>query len=177
MSRPCATSSRCGPRCAGRPTSPATSRSIPGCAGPCDILSRFVAILDRKELEQSPLADLHAIASELGIEGYRRLRREELIDALLAGAGDGAGGEAEAARRPPPRGRDRRARARPPPLGALPIADPRGDGERPERRPAAGAPALRGPDAGVRQRAAHGTRGARGGAVRQGIARGGGRAA
>ena len=42
-------------------------------------------ILDRQELEQSPLADLHAIASELGIEGYRRLRKAELIDALMAG--------------------------------------------------------------------------------------------
>ena len=52
-------------------------------------------ILDRQELEQSPLADLHAIASELGIEGYRRLRREELIEALLAGSGDGDGGEPE----------------------------------------------------------------------------------
>jgi transcription termination factor Rho len=50
-------------------------------------------ILDRQELEQSPLADLHAIASELGIEGYRRLRKAELIDALMAG-GD-AGGEAD----------------------------------------------------------------------------------
>ncbi len=43
-------------------------------------------VLDRKELDESPLSDLHAIASELGIEGYRRLRREDLIDAL---AGDG----------------------------------------------------------------------------------------
>jgi transcription termination factor Rho len=42
-------------------------------------------VLDKNELEQSPLADLHAIASELGIEGYRRLRREDLIDALLSG--------------------------------------------------------------------------------------------
>ena len=51
-----------------------------------------MAILDRAELERSPLADLHAIASELGIEGYRLLRRDELIDALLAqtGGGDGA---------------------------------------------------------------------------------------
>ena len=32
-------------------------------------------VLDRKELEESPLSDLHTIASELGIEGYRRLRR------------------------------------------------------------------------------------------------------
>src|SRR3954469_6904158 len=45
-------------------------------------------VLDRKELEESPLSDLHAIASELGIEGYRRLRRDDLIDAL---AGDGGG--------------------------------------------------------------------------------------
>src|SRR5215207_727864 len=42
-------------------------------------------VLDRNELEQSPLADLHAIASELGIEGYRRLRRDDLIDALVSG--------------------------------------------------------------------------------------------
>ena len=34
-----------------------------------------MAILDRESLEQSPLADLHAIASELSIDGYRRLRR------------------------------------------------------------------------------------------------------
>ena len=46
-------------------------------------------VLDRRELEESPLSDLHAIASELGIEGYRRLRREELIDAILGGASAG----------------------------------------------------------------------------------------
>jgi transcription termination factor Rho len=49
-------------------------------------------VLDRKELEESPLSDLHAIASELGIEGYRRLRREDLIDAL---AGGGTRGDSE----------------------------------------------------------------------------------
>src|SRR3954469_17287315 len=42
-------------------------------------------VLERSELEQSPLADLHAIASEIGIEGYRRLRRDDLIEALLTG--------------------------------------------------------------------------------------------
>jgi transcription termination factor Rho len=42
-------------------------------------------VLERNELEQSPLADLHAIASEIGIEGYRRLRRDDLIEALLSG--------------------------------------------------------------------------------------------
>ena len=30
-----------------------------------------MSVLDSSELEQSHLADLHAIASELGIEGYR----------------------------------------------------------------------------------------------------------
>ncbi|MEA2474360.1 MAG: transcription termination factor Rho [Thermoleophilaceae bacterium] len=46
-----------------------------------------MAILDRAELERSPLADLHMIASELGIEGYRALRRDDLIDALLKQGG------------------------------------------------------------------------------------------
>jgi transcription termination factor Rho len=43
-----------------------------------------MSVLDRAALEESPLADLHAIASELSIDGYRRLRRPELIDAILA---------------------------------------------------------------------------------------------
>src|SRR5205823_14287950 len=50
------------------------------------------AILDRESLEQSPLADLHAIASELSIDGYRRFRKPELIAAIL----ERQGGEAEA---------------------------------------------------------------------------------
>ena len=54
-------------------------------AGRSAILFRSMPVLDRNELEQSPLADLHAIASELGIEGYRRLRRDDLIEALLSG--------------------------------------------------------------------------------------------
>jgi transcription termination factor Rho len=42
-----------------------------------------MSVLDRSALEASPLADLHAIASELSIDSYRRLRRAELIDAIL----------------------------------------------------------------------------------------------
>lgn len=53
-----------------------------------------MGVLARAELEESPLADLHALASELGIEGYRRLRREELIGAIVGTQG---GGEAEEA--------------------------------------------------------------------------------
>lgn len=44
-----------------------------------------MTVLDRAELQASPLADLHAIANEMGIDGYRLLRREELIAAILAG--------------------------------------------------------------------------------------------
>ena len=49
-----------------------------------------MAVLQRKELESSPLADLHAIASELGLEGFRSKRKADLIGAIL----DAQGGEA-----------------------------------------------------------------------------------
>jgi transcription termination factor Rho len=55
-----------------------------------------VAVLDRGELERSPLADLHAIAAELGVESFRRLRREELIAAIVAHAGVGEAGDEDA---------------------------------------------------------------------------------
>jgi transcription termination factor Rho len=42
-----------------------------------------MSVLDRSELEASPLADLHAIADQLGLEGFRRLRKADLIDAIL----------------------------------------------------------------------------------------------
>jgi transcription termination factor Rho len=47
-----------------------------------------MAVLERSELESSPLADLHAIADQLGLDGFRRLRKAELIDAILR-EGDG----------------------------------------------------------------------------------------
>ena len=54
-----------------------------------------MAVLNRTELEASPLADLHAIAAELGVEGFRRLRREELVAAIVEHA-EGVGGEGTA---------------------------------------------------------------------------------
>ena len=70
-----------------------------------------MSVLDRSELEQSHLADLHAIASELGIEGYRRLSREALIDALLAGdSGTDEPEDEKPAEKP--RGKGRRLRLR-----------------------------------------------------------------
>src|SRR3954454_6393658 len=41
------------------------------------------SVLDRSALEQSPLADLHVLANELGVDGFRRLRKPELVDAIL----------------------------------------------------------------------------------------------
>ncbi len=42
-----------------------------------------MSIFDPGSLEASSLADLHAIASELSIDGYRRLRKDDLIAAIL----------------------------------------------------------------------------------------------
>jgi transcription termination factor Rho len=42
-----------------------------------------MTVLDRSELQVSPLADLHVIADEIGLEGFRRLRKADLIDAIL----------------------------------------------------------------------------------------------
>jgi transcription termination factor Rho len=52
--------------------------------------SAMSSVLDRSALEESPLADLHLLANELGVDGFRRLRRPELITAIVAKAGEGA---------------------------------------------------------------------------------------
>ena len=46
-----------------------------------------MAVLERSELEASPLSDLHAIADQLGLDGFRRLRKAALIDAILGEGG------------------------------------------------------------------------------------------
>jgi transcription termination factor Rho len=53
-----------------------------------------MAVMERSELEVSPLADLHAIADQIGLDGFRRLRKADLIDAILdrTGGGGGQGG-------------------------------------------------------------------------------------
>jgi transcription termination factor Rho len=57
-----------------------------------------MAVLDRSSLEESPLSDLHVIARELGIDGFRRLRKSDLIDAILERqGGEGAAGAAAGA--------------------------------------------------------------------------------
>jgi len=62
-------------------------------------------VLQRKQLEESPLADLHALAAEVGVEDYRRLRREDLISALLReGVESGAEGASDGGARGAPSG-------------------------------------------------------------------------
>jgi len=75
-----------------------------------------VTVLQRDELEQSPLADLHAIASELGLEGYRRLVRDDLIAAIVGAQGGAeetpATEEKSESESPAPRRQGRRSRSR-----------------------------------------------------------------
>ena len=61
-----------------------------------------MSVLDRAALEQSPLADLHVIASELSLDGYRRLRKAELIDAILERQGGEEPPPAEEREQPTP---------------------------------------------------------------------------
>ena len=42
------------------------------------------SVLDPSALAESPLADLHLLANELGVDGFRRLRKADLIDAIVA---------------------------------------------------------------------------------------------
>jgi transcription termination factor Rho len=82
----------------------------------------MASVLDRSELEASPLADLHAIADQLGLDGFRRLRKADLIDRILGEQPDGdaeGSQEQEAEEKPSTRsssrsrrgGRSRRSRA------------------------------------------------------------------
>ncbi len=81
-----------------------------------------MTVLDRSELQASPLADLHLIADQIGLEGFRRLRKADLIDAILGEKGP-ADGDSDV-------GTDSGSDA----------GDGDGDGETPERRPRARRP-------------------------------------
>ena len=67
-------------------------------------------VLSRDLLEGSSLSDLHAIASQLGLDGFRRLRKEDLVDAISARQGGEAGSAAaDSGDQPVRRTRARRA--------------------------------------------------------------------
>jgi transcription termination factor Rho len=105
-----------------------------------------MAVMERSELEASPLADLHAIADQVGLDGFRRLRKAELIDTILERTGGGRGdtGGAAAERTPSkPRGErepreeressTRRRRAGRTRRGGTAAEEPRPERSRPER--------------------------------------------
>jgi transcription termination factor Rho len=76
-----------------------------------------MSVLDPRELQASPLADLHALAAELGLEGYRRLRKEALIDQIVEAQGgvparNGDDAEADAGTEAEPPKEKRRPRRR-----------------------------------------------------------------
>ncbi len=53
-----------------------------------------MAVMERSELDASSLADLHAIADQIGLDSFRRLRKAELIDAILERTGAESAGDA-----------------------------------------------------------------------------------
>jgi transcription termination factor Rho len=80
-----------------------------------------MSVLDRATLDDSTLADLHAIASELSLDGYRRLRKGDLIEALLAHQ---AGEEPPVVELPAPPTKRSRARRAAPADDVVEDADP-----------------------------------------------------
>ncbi len=109
-----------------------------------------MSVLDQPALEASPLADLHALASELSIDGFRRLRREALIEAILERQG---GAPARPRRRssrsttsPTPARTRSRSKASRPPETAADEAEATGEDEPEAREPEAREPESREPE-------------------------------
>ncbi len=94
-----------------------------------------MSVLDRSDLEASPLADLHVIASELGLDGFRRLRKAELIDAIVER--QGGGGDEATSEHAEPKAEASRDDAEPEPEpdgDAETDGDAEAEDERPRRR-------------------------------------------
>ncbi|HXR30829.1 MAG TPA: Rho termination factor N-terminal domain-containing protein [Solirubrobacterales bacterium] len=96
--------------------------------------------MTKAELESKHIAELHALAAEAGVPGYRMLRREDLVEKLLYGK---AGGEEKPPRekreRPPRQRRERPARE-----PKVERSEPQSESRKPEpRAPEAASPAAR----------------------------------
>ncbi len=108
----------------------------------------MTSVLDRDALEGSPLADLHLIADQLGLDGFRRMRKADLVDAILARQGGedsadgGAPAEDGATDEDAPKPRRRRSRSRrgsdDETTAAVEAADRADEEEEPEPRRARG---------------------------------------
>jgi|SRR6188768_311140 len=94
--------------------------------------------MNKTELESKHLAELHTLAADAGLPGYRMLRREELIEKLSDGDGNGKPARSEKPRGERPERRERQPRDRPP----RQRRERSGGRERPPRKePAADSPA------------------------------------
>jgi transcription termination factor Rho len=71
-----------------------------------------MAVLDRSDLEASSLSDLHSIASQIGLDGFRRLRKAELIDRILGEGGEAPAAAEDSTEEPTPKPRRRRGSSR-----------------------------------------------------------------
>ncbi|MGH2677886.1 MAG: Rho termination factor N-terminal domain-containing protein, partial [Actinomycetota bacterium] len=89
------------------------------------------ATTDKSTLEQKVLPELQEIASSLGVEGHQRMKKGELIDAIIE-RGNGESGTAQAAEAPRTESRPQRSETS---RREAPSRErgPRGDG-RPDRR-------------------------------------------
>jgi transcription termination factor Rho len=89
--------------------------------------------MNKAELEKKHLSELHSLAAEAGVEKYRLLSKNELVERLAGENGDSPPAEAPAARtggdeeRPPRRRRRRRA-------GSPAVSDEVEKGEEPKER-------------------------------------------
>jgi len=136
-----------------------------------------MSVISRSALESSTLADLHEIASELGLDGFRRLRKGDLVAAIVErqgingdepeaeeGADDapaGAAGDSDSDEKPARRsrrgGRGRgRARDRDP--GDIEVGEDEGEADAPAAAPEPAAPSDR---SSSRDRGDRGERGGR----------------
>jgi Rho termination factor, N-terminal domain len=122
--------------------------------------------MNKAELESKHIAELHTLAAEAGVSGYRMLRREELIEKLA----DGGGKPEERSERPTrerkprerreraPRGREREARKRPAEARKKPAEAKERKAPEPEPEPTPPAPPAAAPPKPRRKRRRFGRR-------------------
>jgi transcription termination factor Rho len=98
--------------------------------------------MTKAELEKKHLSDLHLLAAEAGVEKYRMLSKDELVERLAGGNGDGGSRPARpAAPKPESQGGERerparrRRRSR---TGSPAVSDEIELGEKEERKPVSG---------------------------------------
>jgi hypothetical protein len=123
--------------------------------------------MNKAELENKPLSDLHNLAAEAGIEKFRMLSKAELVEKLAGGGGGGAAkkssareGGGERRERPPRRRREpRERRARP---EKAPEREPEPEVEPVAKMPAAQPAAAEAPRPRRRRRRRFGRRGKQG---------------